>query len=99
MFECTSSVAMLVVADRIQSDHAGQRQRRRHLPARQWSVPRKKYRQNQASDQDDIQSRLDDEDDVPGIPLREKWPERTYSVIVGEVEEDMTQSCNVREDE
>src|SRR5271169_5437773 len=50
---------------------------------------REKQRNNQSQEQEDEHYRLEDENNVPGVPFLGKWPERTDAVIVGEVEQDV----------
>src|SRR6266446_3558548 len=52
---------------------------------------RKQCRENQAESENDEQDGLDDENDVPGNPALGERPERAYSIVVGEVEENVAE--------
>src|SRR5438067_13164382 len=92
-------MAMLVITEGPQRHHCKKSQRRGFAPARKRLVAREECGQNQPGDQKNIKCRLEDENYVPRIPLLPKWPERTYAVIVGEVEQDVADAGDIRENE
>src|SRR5438067_11764893 len=92
-------MAMLVITEGPQRHHGKKSQRRSLTPTRKRLAWREECGQNQPGDQKNIKCRLEDENCVPRIPLLPKWPERTYAVIVGEVEQDVADAGDIRENE
>src|SRR5580700_670277 len=96
--EGTDRAAMLEVAQAPEQHHAGQREG--GCDAAFWSAcPRADFlvnqleerRDNQTEEQEPEHDGLEDEDDIPGVPLLGKWPERANAVIVGEVEQNVAE--------
>src|SRR6266567_4456999 len=86
---------MLVIPNRVQSCHTNQGQRGRGASARKRLVAGEKQGRDQTSHQEDIQHWLDDEDDVPGIPVPREWPERVDPIVVGEIKQNVAEAGNV----
>src|SRR5258708_12383912 len=96
---------MLVVAKSPVCDYAEQSESRGYFSgwrgARAFAAgadlfvdQRKQCRENQAECKNDEQDRLDDENDVPGNPALGEWPERANSIVIGEVEKNVTEAAH-----
>ena len=58
-------------------------------------MPRENFRQNQRRHQNGVQRRLNDKNNVPGIPFLPKRPERPHSVVIGVIQQNMAQARDV----
>src|SRR5215470_5101699 len=91
-------VSMFVVPERVKQNQASNRGQRIFSTSRDGLLARENFRQNQSQDQNDVQRRFQDEHDVPGIPLLPEWPERSHTIIVGEIQQNMAEAGNVRKE-
>src|ERR1017187_3960495 len=98
-FEGADGAAVFIVAQAPQENDAGEREYGRNssagtaaagadFPVDETEEQWEDQSQNQKGEHD----WFDNEDDVPRIPLLGKGPKRAYAVVVGEVEQDVTQS-------
>src|SRR5215472_10212791 len=99
MLQIVHGSAMFRIASRIEYDHTQQCNFRGRSPPRGRFMSRKNHWQDQSADQDGIERWLNDENDVPGVPLPPKRPKRSHAIVVGEVEQDVTQTGDIGKEE
>ena len=89
---------MLVIPQSPHQNHTDQRRDGRHTSARtaaarpELFVDERKHRRSETTEDEQPQHEwLNNEYDVPRIPFLRKWPEWPNSVVVGEIEENVTE--------
>ena len=98
-FERVDGAAVLKIPERPKKHDADQGEgssdtaARTSLAGTDFSVyQREEGRRNQSEQQAGEHDRLEDEHDVPGVPLFGEWPKRTDAVVVGEIEQDVAET-------